>query len=132
MLQPASAVGNIKQIDESTTAFTTVPVGELGEGTYEVRIGGDGSVRWGTFTVVAAGSEDSRTLQLGDCDGKEGITSNDSVAVLKHAAGIEYLTGDNLITGDCDGKEGITSNDSVAVLKHAAGLEYLDTITVNN
>ena len=35
---------NIKQIDEQADAYTKVPIGDIADGIYEVRVGGDGSL----------------------------------------------------------------------------------------
>jgi hypothetical protein len=64
---------DIKQIDQddSGESFSTVTVGALKDGTYEVRIGGDGTIQTATFTV---GSTDNGDNNNGDNNG--GDTDN--------------------------------------------------------
>lgn len=79
--------GNIKQIDESTTAFESVTVGTLDPGTYEVRIGGDGSVRWGTFTVAGEDSGSEDKVLIGDADGDGYVAALDYAEIAKYCVG---------------------------------------------
>lgn len=123
--------GNIKQIDESTTAFTSVTVGELGEGTYEVRIGGDGTVRWGTFTVEAAGSEDdTQKVLVGDVNGDGNITSSDATEILCATVDLEScidkteLNDAYYAAAYCNGDSAVTSSDATEVLCATVDLDH--------
>lgn len=121
--------GNIKQIDEATEAFTSVTVGELEAGTYEVRIGGDGSVRWGTFEVEAAGSEtgseyyDDGTKKWGDVTGDGPVAIDDSSALLLYLATRTTDSKDALQAMD------VTDDGSIAIDDSSALLLYLATRT---
>lgn len=98
------AESNIKQIDQKddSTSFTTVTVGELADGTYEVRIGGStGEIQTATFTV----GEDippanTTTLIIGDIDETGDVDSDDATAIARGVAGQKGDTYDNATLGD--------------------------------
>lgn len=54
--------------------------------------------------------------KLGDCDGEDGITSKDALAVLKYSLNIPQENFHSELA-DCDGEDGITSKDALAILK---------------
>lgn len=103
--------------------------GSLANGTYVVKIGGENvdAILTEEFTVGG-----TKIIQLGECDGeKAAVDVGDALAILKHSAGTELLTGDNLIAAECDGeKAAVDVGDALAVLKHSAGTEVLGTIEV--
>lgn len=57
---------------------------------------------------------------LGDVDRNGKITVYDSVAVLKHIAGIETLQGDALAAAAVGGNEEVTVSDAITILKYIA------------
>ena len=100
---------DIKQIDQADAPFTTINVGDLTvavedcktcsavEGkktctcthTYEIRLGGDGTVRWGT--LVVKGAEDDSPYEnpnrlLGDTNNDGSILSGDASTILSDIA----------------------------------------------
>lgn len=80
----------------------------------------------GTYSVVqnyCSGDYVATTRKpdnLGDADGKGGITSNDALAILRYEVGLEQ---DDFIPelADCDGVAGITSSDALMVLRYEVG-----------
>lgn len=52
-------------------------------------------------------------------DGK--FTAADATLILKHVAGLQELTGDNIKAADLDGDEHISVNDATLILKKVAG-----------
>ncbi|MGN0162225.1 MAG: hypothetical protein ACI4EA_01410, partial [Candidatus Ornithomonoglobus sp.] len=82
--------GNIKQIDQKddNTSFSTVTVGALADGTYEVRVGGDGTVQKATFTVGGGSDQpgaETITLTVGNVDDNTTINMNDGLKVARYA-----------------------------------------------
>lgn len=104
--------------------------GALADGDYVLKIGGENldEIIVEEFKVGGA----SRVIQLGDCDGIDGIDSGDLVAVLNHMFERSVLTGDALIAADCDGITGIDSGDLVAILNHMFERSTLGTVTVTD
>lgn len=135
----------IDQYEDAATANAAIVAGfgvklnaegTLDEGNYYAlfgsKSGDDFAITPVAFEVKVDEEEpETKTIQLGECDGIEGITSDDSLMVLKHIAGSVTLTGDALIAAECDGIEGITSDDALNILKHIAGSLTLGTVTVN-
>ena len=78
----------VKQIDQKddSTSFATVPVGSLADGTYYVRIGGNGKIQTATFTVgdVDPGDE-TEVFKIGNIDNDVSgrINSSDTTALAK-------------------------------------------------
>ncbi len=128
----------IKQIDQKDdgTSFGTVTVGALADGTYEVRIGGNGTVQKKTFTVGAAAVE-TETITIGDADLKNGIQNMDATNILRYKAGYSTLVGQvgvertkadgsgTITIGDADLKNGIQNMDATNVLRYKAGYTTL-------
>lgn len=85
------ATDDIKQIDQDDTGnvFTTVPVGQLDDGTYEVRIGGDGQIQRATFTVGDVVGPTTETLIIGDVDSNKEINTADAARVAAKGVGKE-------------------------------------------
>lgn len=82
----------VKQIDQNdnSISFETepVPVGSLADGTYYVRIGGDGKIQEATFTVGDVDPGDETTdITIGDVNGKDGINGADSTMMARYIAG---------------------------------------------
>lgn len=123
-------IGNtdIKQIDEQDKEYTysTVTVGELAEGTYEVRIGGDGSLTTAMFTVGGADSPyDDPTRLLGDVDNDEHINMADTEGIINHFLKAEELTGDDLQAADTDEDLHVNMADTEEIINY-----FLKTDTV--
>ena len=70
----------------------------------------------------------SAGLIYGDVDGIPGITAQDALVTLKHAAGIITLTGDALEAADVDDTDhtttpgDVTGNDALLILQYSAGI----------
>ena len=73
----------VKAIDQKddSTVFTSVPVGDLTDGTYYVRIGGtDGNIQTATFTVGQAVETEIITIGDANLDGVVGMDDATSIA----------------------------------------------------
>ena len=114
---------NIKQIDEQTDAYTKVPVGDLADGTYEVRVGGDGTIAYAMFTVGTSGSKyyDNGTVLLGDANCNGEIASNDALIALDYVVGEKNVTKDTLQAIDANENGEIASNDALIILDYVVG-----------
>jgi hypothetical protein len=135
---------NIKQIDQDDTgvSFSSVTVGTLADGTYEVRIGGDGTVQTATFTVGENVTPNTVTLMIGDIDGSSNIDISDVTALARANAGKvsekyknttvgdDYTvssvtsgtyTADTVKIGDIDGSSNIDISDVTALARANAG-----------
>ena len=134
---PAELTGDqilyINQDDATnTTTFAGMGLkGGLQEGkTYVVKIGGENMPDGILVGEVTVGEGGGITIQLGDCDGIEGIDGGDVDAIFGEILKITPLTGNNLIAADCDGIVGIDGGDVDAVFSHILGLQALGTTTV--
>lgn len=125
----------VKQIDQKddSTSFATVPVGSLADGTYYVRIGGDGEIQTATFTVGDVDPGDETTdITIGDVNGEDGINGADSTMMARYIAGSPKEKGNtgNVVTtadgatytiGDVNDKDGVNGADSTMVARYIAG-----------
>lgn len=135
ILKPGSDRTNVKaadilQIDQNAN-ITTAKVPALSEeveadkGTYTVLMGGtSGDIYVGSFSI---GGE---PILLGDVDGKAGLDTRDSNAILYWAIDekpvegksgivgktINLADGTTMLVGDVDGKVGLDTRDSNAIL----------------
>lgn len=113
---------NLKQIgqkDGAADVFATIPVGELADGTYTVKLGGTaGKIYMDTFTV---GDVDPEGM-LGDVDGENGIETTDASLVVNHVLEIAPLTTEQQTRADVDGKNGIETTDASLIVNHVLGL----------
>lgn len=125
----ANEILYIDQQEDGTTIFQGMGVkgGKLEDGEYVVKIGGENLDEIIVIPFVVGNK--GTTIQLGDCDGIEGIDIRDVSALLQHIAETKLLTGDYLVAGDCDGVEGIDIRDVSAVLQHIAETKLLGTVT---
>ena len=127
---------NIKQIDQKddSTSFETVKVGELKDGTYEVRIGGsNGGIQTATFTVGEVGPEkETETIILGDVSSDKALTGTDVSYILRGAGGETSRIGQanqertktdgtKIILGDVSSDDTLTGTDVSYVLRGAGG-----------
>lgn len=133
------AEGNIVQIDQKDdgTSFVSVPVGELTKGTtYEVRIGGNGTVQTATFTVGGTTPGGTTvTKVIGDADGDDWPDSLDASMILAYDSSNEAESGDVgtelgtladgtiFVIGDADGDEWADSLDASMVLAYDSSNE---------
>ena len=80
---------NLKQIgqkDGAADVFATIPVGELADGTYTVKLGGTaGKIYMDTFTVGDVDPEPEG--MLGDVDGNDKIEVSDATDIVNHVLG---------------------------------------------
>jgi hypothetical protein len=130
------AAENIKQIDQDDTgvSFSSVTVGTLDDGTYEVRIGGDGTVQTTTFTVGNSGGDNTKTKEIivGDINLDGEITGSDGVFLARYnadftanigSAGSEVTKADDnsaVIIGDVNLDDEITGSDGVFLARYNA------------
>ncbi|HIT85452.1 MAG TPA: dockerin type I repeat-containing protein [Candidatus Ornithomonoglobus intestinigallinarum] len=118
---------NIHQINQQAGAYTVIPVGELEDGTYEVRIGGDGNLYSATFTVGGGGES---TRLLGDVTGDGEINTLDSGEILSHYTGRGVLEGDDFKAADVNKSNSVDTLDSGEVLSYYVGrTSVIDGVT---
>ena len=121
---------DIKQINEQSDAYTTVKVGDLPAGTYEVRVGGDGTVDSALFNVGSNPDNpyaDSTRL-IGDVDGLSGINGTDVTYVLNHATSVSSLTGESLQAADVNDDGAANGTDATYLINYTVGV---DTTTID-
>lgn len=118
---------DIKQIDQQAGAFTTVTVGDLADGTYEVRIGGDTAATFlsGTFKVGQNGGPSTRLL--GDVDGSTTINVSDATKVVNHVLGSETLVegSDDFKAADADKNGTVNVSDATQIVNFVLGADSL-------
>lgn len=116
---------NIHQINQQAGAYTVIPVGELEDGTYEVRIGGDGNLYSATFTVGGS------TRLVGDASGDGTINTSDASRAMNHAMLLETLVGDDLKAADVTRDSAVNTTDASEIMNYAMLLptEYIDGVT---
>jgi hypothetical protein len=118
--------GNIQYIQQDTATSTSVTFENVypksltsGKTYYIYLLSDDG----GTLSLASAAGTFKyySARDLGDVNGKNGVTAADATLVLRHAAGIlPLLTGDDLWAADVNGVNGVTSADATLVLRLAA------------
>ena len=119
---------DIKQIGEEPVTYKNVeiPVGDLTAGaTYEVRMGGDGNLWTGTFTVPKATPDnpyytDGTTL-LGDANLNGEIAGNDAMIALDYTVGVKDVSKDVLQALDVNDNGEIAGNDAMLILDYTVG-----------
>ena len=128
---------DIKQIGEEPVTYKNVeiPVGDLTAGaTYEVRMGGDGNLWTGTFTVPKATPDNpwaSSTRKLGDVAKDDKITLADTVPIINHYLESTLLTGEDLQSADVTDDGKITLGDTVPIINYQLDIDKsLDGKTV--
>ena len=57
----------------------------------------------------------------GDVNGDKSVDVNDAIAILRHVAGLEAVTGDALTAADVNGDQAVDVNDAIVILKQIAG-----------
>lgn len=125
---------NIYYIDQAADGtFTIKPMvgdGTLADGTYEVRIGGEGIDTPIISTFNVGGEDPTPELDYGNVDGDSRITATDANYVLRHAVGTIDLEEqfadadyDVIATANVDNRnDRIDSTDANYILRVAAGL----------
>ena len=121
---------DIKQIGEEPVTYKNVeiPVGDLTEGaTYEVRMGGDGNLWTGTFTVPKATPDNpyytDGTILVGDADTNGSISINDASTVASALATGSYASKDAEQAADADDNGAVSINDASTIASHLAGVD---------
>ena len=114
---------NIKQIDEQADAYTKVPVGDLADGTYEVRVGGDGTIAYAMFTVGTSGSKyyDDGTVLLGDANGNGEIAVDDATIALRYTTGVKNISKNALQSIDTNDNGEVAVDDATIILRYTTG-----------
>ena len=59
---------------------------------------------------------------IGDVDFDGSVTVSDALIVMRHASGLDTLTGDALIAADVDGDGVVTQDDATTIMQYSAGL----------
>lgn len=75
----------------------------------------------GNYSLTGFGSS-SYTVTPSKTDGSNGISSFDAGRVAQHAAGINVLTGNQLIVADVSGNGTVSSFDAGQIARYAAGI----------
>lgn len=57
----------------------------------------------------------------GDVNGDKSVDVNDAIAILRHVAWLEAITGDALTAADVNGDQAVDVNDAIVILKQIAG-----------
>ena len=115
--------GNIQYIDQVTVTdgaakFTLKPKA-LKEGTYYIFV----STTDEALKVVATFKYGTKPLYtLGDVNNDGSIDPKDAVLVLRHAAALITLSGDQLKAADVNGDNTVDPKDAVKILRYAAKL----------
>ncbi len=119
---------DIVQIDQQADAFKTVVVGTLTDGTYTVKIGGDGNIYTGTFTVGSQST--THEVLMGDVNENKTVNSTDAAQILKYEAGLDNAvsTDDRKIAADVNANGTINSTDAAQIMKYEAGLEIKSNV----
>lgn len=114
---------DIKQINEQSDAYTTVKVGDLPAGTYEVRVGGDGTIDSALFNVGGGDSPyyDDGTVLVGDADLDGGIGITDASTIAAALATNTYTSKDAQQAADADDDGGVGITDATAIANYIAG-----------
>lgn len=118
---------DIVQIDQSED-IASVPVGELADGTYYVRVGGDGNIDTATFTVsnTTPSPYNNPTRLLGDVDNDTEINMGDTVGIIGEFLEAGTLTGDDLQAADTDEDLEVNMGDTVAIINYFLNPESAD------
>ncbi len=58
--------------------------------------------------------------KLGDVNGDGGVTIKDAIAILRHNAEVELLTGSQIIAGDLNGDGSVNTKDAILLLQYNA------------
>ena len=104
--------------------------GELAEGDYIIRIGGDTiSSAEDLIEISFTVGDDGRVLQLGDVDFDKVIGTTDINEIISHMLGTA-LTGDALAAADVDQDKVVGTTDINEIISHMLGGAKPGTITV--
>lgn len=113
----------IYYVNQQSGKFTAaIPMGELEDGTYEVRIGGtSGNILTGDFTVGEGPTPGEKVL-IGDVNEDTAVDSADATVVLRHGAGLDTLTGKKLFIAKVDSDDVVDSADATCILRYGSEL----------
>lgn len=128
----APTEGNIAYIDQAAAgadgsiSFNAYP-SALTSGTYRVYIvGGSRAFSAGP----AATFQVDQKYTLGDVNGKDGIDTSDALLVLKHAARLITLEGNQFLAADVAKERGVLdTSDALEILQYAAKLRTSFTLS---
>lgn len=128
----APTEGNIAYIDQAAAgadgsiSFNAYP-SALTTGTYRVYIvGGSRAFSAGP----AATFQVDQKYTLGDVNGKDGIDTSDALLVLKHAARLITLEGNQFLAADVAKERGVLdTSDALEILQYAAKLRTSFTLS---
>lgn len=114
---------DIKQINEQSEKYTEIKVGDLPAGTYEVRVGGDGTLDTGMFTVSGGDNPyyDDGTTLLGDASTNGEIALNDAIMIIDYSVGSRDVTKDALQAMDATENGEVALNDAILVIDYTVG-----------
>ena len=116
---------DIVQIDQSED-IAEVPVGELADGTYYVRVGGDGHIDKAEFTVGGESPYENPARLLGDVDNDTYINMADTDGIIGEFLSAGTLTGDDLQAADTDEDLFVNMADTDAIIAY-----FLDATTAD-
>ena len=108
-----------------------IPVGDLAEGTYQVRVAGsEGTMQFASFKVTSGGGgdEDVKTITIGDIDGAYGVDGDDVTNLARWLVDVYNSANEDVETtytvtesnieglssitiGDIDGAYGVDGDD---------------------
>ena len=103
--------------------FAEVPVRLLANGTYEIRIGGQGleAIKTGEFTV---GDVVGDTVLMGDVIENDVVELDDAIETLKFSSDLVDLTDKQKFVGNVDGDGTVPDiADAICILKYASDIE---------
>lgn len=126
------AEGLIKQIDQKeNTTVTEIYVGPLDDGKYQVRLGGDGSVRDALFEVVSATPTPTPTVEPTATPTAAPSTEPTTEPTTEPSSEPEATpTPIPYVIGNANMKRGVDVNDAITILEYKAGLIQLDTVAL--
>ncbi|MBQ3427680.1 MAG: hypothetical protein IJH37_11160 [Clostridia bacterium] len=133
------AEANIFQIDQDdeSQGFSEIKLdaSKIVDGTYYIRVGGDGTVKTASFTIGGEPVEkDTKTVYIGDVDDDDEIGVSDGVFVARYIAefeenignaGAEAKTADDadFVYGDVDDDQEVGVSDGVFIARYIAEFE---------
>ena len=127
----------VKAIDQRDDGevFTEIPVGDLEDGTYYVRIGGtelvDGTIQEATFTVGDVGpGVETEVITIGDANLDNAVNTTDVGSILRYAnsettrigqTGVKRVKedGSSITIGDANLDNSVNTTDVGSVLRYA-------------
>jgi hypothetical protein len=123
--------GIIVQIDQDT-AFATVPVGTLADGTYYVRVGGDADkIETTTFKVGSDSPYTNPARLVGDATNDGFINTADASVIISDYLGETNLAGDDKQAADATDDGFVNTADASVIISDYLGeTDTLGTMTL--